>query len=388
MDRGHQLTDEQIKKIEKRLHDEYAEAAAQVEAELDRYLDAFKKKDQKWQEWVQNGKKRQAEVDEWKRQVKAKEKTQKQFDDWCYAQKIRTKETYMEWRKQQLMGSARWSALKERLAQKMLDTNQAAQEIIASNMPEIMALNHNWALYDLEMGAGIDTALSIYSKESIGRILIDDPDLMPGPGKKVLADIDAGKAERWEKQKIQSLMMQQIMRGESIPKMASRMAESLANGDLKASVRNCRTMATNAQNGGRYSAYRRVTRSGYELTIEWAATLDMRTRHEHRMMHGQRRNLDEPFEVSLGNSTVKILYPAQTSYGESDIPQEMIWNCRCTLLAWIKGYEHDTLKKSKRMEGMSFEEWQKAKPVTRPILSQKKKGDAMKAHFIREYKNG
>lgn len=295
MDRGHELTDERIKEIEERLHEEYMQAASDVSEELRKYMKAFELKDQKWQEWVKTGK--------------------------------HTKEEYLAWRKQQLMGDARWNALKERLADRMFDSNMAAQEIIASYMPDIMALNHNWALYDLEMGAGIDTALSIYNRESVGRILIDDPDLMPGPGKKVMAEISEGKAKRWERQRVQSLMINEIMTGKSIPKMAARMASELANGDLKASVRNCRTMATNAQNGGRYGAYRRVSRNGYELTIEWAATLDMRTRHEHRMMHGQRRELDEPFEVDVGGETVKILYPAQTKYGQSDIPQEMIWNC-------------------------------------------------------------
>ena len=251
MDRGHELTDERIKEIEERLHEEYLQAAHDVSEELRRYAKAFELKDQKWQEWVKNGK--------------------------------HTKEEYLAWRKQQLMGDARWNALKERLADRMI--------------------------------------------ESIGRIVIDDPDLMPGPGKGIMQAINEGKAKRWERQKIQSLMIQEIMTGKSIPKMASNMAEELANGDLKASVRNCRTMATNAQNGGRYGAYRRVQRKGYDLTIEWAATLDMRTRHEHRMMHGQRRELDEPFEVTVGNKTVKILYPAQTKYGQSDIPQQMIWNC-------------------------------------------------------------
>ena len=356
MDRGHRLTDERIKEIEERLHEEYMTAAHEVSEELERYMKAFELKDQKWQEWVKNGK--------------------------------RTQKEYLAWRKQQLMGDARWNALKERLADRMIDYNRAAQEIIASYMPDIMALNHNWALYDLEMGAGIDTALSIYNRESVGRILIDDPDLMPGPGKGVMADINAGRAKRWEKQKIQSLMINEILTGKSIPKMASKMASELANGDLKASVRNCRTMATNAQNGGRYGAYRRVERSGYDIITEWAATLDMRTRHEHRMMHGQRRELDEPFEVTVGNRVVKILYPAQIRYGKSDIPQQMIWNCRCAILAWIKGFEHDTLKKSHRMDGMPFEEWLKAKPVSKPILSQKKTSDAIKYSYIREYREG
>ena len=83
----------------------------------------------------------------------------------------------------------------------------------------------------------------------------------------------------------------------------------------------------------------------------------MRTRHDHRRLHGQRRNVDEPFEVD----GIKILYPAQGGPGSSDIPQSMIWNCRCTLLAWVKGFEGDTVKESPKMGDMSFEEWQQAK---------------------------
>ena len=59
---------------------------------------------------------------------------------------------------------------------------------------------------------------------------------------------------------------------------------------------------------------------GVDLTIEWSATLDNRTRHDHRLLHSQRREVDEPFEVD----NIKILYPAQLGIGSSDISQSMI----------------------------------------------------------------
>ena len=102
-----------------------------------------------------------------------------------------------------------------------------------------------------------------------------------------------------------------------------------------------------------------------DLKIEWCATLDNRTRHNHRMLHGQRRDVDKPFEVSENGTTISILYPAQAGAGSSDIPQSMIWNCRCTLLAWVKGFEGDTVKSSPKMGDMSFEEWLDAKPMTK-----------------------
>ena len=78
------------------------------------------------------------------------------------------------------------------------------------------------------------------------------------------------------------------------------------------------------------------------------------------MLHGQRREVDEPFEVD----GFEILYPGQVA-GESEIPQHLIWNCRCTLAAWVKGFEPDTVTQSPKMGDMSFEEWQQAKPMTK-----------------------
>ena len=62
----------------------------------------------------------------------------------------------------------------------------------------------------------------------------------------------------------------------------------------------------------------------------------------------------------------EILYPADSS-GDSYALQGEIWNCRCTLLAWVKGFEGDTVKSSPKMGGMSFEEWQHANEPKKKI---------------------
>lgn len=348
-DIGHELTDQRLKELEARLLDEYTQAAGEIKEKLDDYLRRFEIKDKKWQEWVDAGKK--------------------------------TQEEYDKWRAGQLAAGERWEAMKDTIAEDMLHTNDIARQIIASEMPEMFGLNANYALYQVEHDAKVDTSLTLYNREAIDRILREDPDLLLPPGKKVSKAIEMGKAVRWEKNKIQSVMMQEILQGDSIPKMAKRLAEAVADSDYKAAVRNARTMTTNAQNAGRYDAYRRLKNNGVDLTLEWSATLDHRTRHDHRLMHGQRRNVDEPFEVD----GIKILYPAQTN-GDYKIPQDMIWNCRCTILAWVKGFEMDTIKHSDKMGDMSFEEWLKAKEKPEPILSQKEKGDAIRASYIKEYK--
>ena len=347
-DRG---PDEMLTDLEKRLHDEYEKAAKEIQKTLDDYMKRFRTKDKIWQKWVDKG--------------------------------VKTEDEYKQWRIGQLAMGERWEKMKDRIVSDQTNANRIARQITNREMPSIFALNANYAIYQAEHDARIDTSLTLYNREAVDRILREDPDLLLPPGKKVSQQIKTKKAVRWEKQKIQSVMMQGIVQGESIPKIASRLASAVADSDYKAAVRNARTMATNAQNAGRYDAYERLTNNGVDLTLEWAATLDNRTRHEHRMMHGQRRDVGEPFVVD----GIEIMYPAQTGsfMGISNVPQEMIWNCRCTILAFVKGFEHDTIKESDKMGDMTFEEWLKAKEKPEPILRQKEKGDAIRESYIRKY---
>lgn len=351
-DQGHEITEQWLADIEKRLREEYEQAAKDIQEKLDDYLERFKAKDATWKKSVEAG--------------------------------LKTQEEYDEWRVGAIAGGKRWEKMKQRIAADQLNVNRIARELAENEMPGIFELNANYALYQVEHDGHIDTGLTLYNREAVDRIMRDDPEMLLPPGRRVSKEIAEGKAARWERQKIQSVMTQGLLQGESIPRLATRLAEAVADSDYKAAVRNARTMATNAQNGGRYSAYDRLENRGVELTLEWAATLDDRTRHAHRMMHGQRRKVGEPFEVD----GVKIMYPAQTGSfrGVSDIPQQMIWNCRCTILAYIKGFEHDTIKKSDKMGDMTFEEWLEAKEEPRDILYQKKTQDAIKYSYIARYR--
>lgn len=352
-DRGHQLTDQMLTDLEKRLHDEYEKAAKEIQLKLDYYMKRFRTKDKIWQKWVDKG--------------------------------VKTQEEYQEWRIGQLAMGERWEKMKDSIVSDQTNANRIARQITNREMPSIFALNANYAIYQAEHDARIDTSLTLYNREAVDRILREDPDLLLPPGKKVSQQIKTKKAVRWEKQKIQSVMMQGIMQGESIPTIAARLSQEVEMMDFKAAVRNARTMATNAQNAGRYDAYNRLQSNGVDLTLEWAATLDDRTRHEHRLMHGQRRDVGEPFVVD----GIEIMYPAQTGdfmgVRESDIPQSLIWNCRCTILAWVKGFEHDTIKESDKMGDMTFDEWLEAKENPQDILHQYETGKDIRDDYIRRY---
>ena len=350
-DRAHEITDAIIKDTERRLRQEYETAAAELEEKLNGHFRRYRIKDEKWRQWVEQGKK--------------------------------TKKEYKEWRTGQLAVGKRWQQMKETIAEDMKNVNLIARQICLDQRIDIYAVNHAFGTYQVEHSGGLNTSYTLYNHEAVEKILRENPDLLPPPGKKVSRAIAEGKAKRWAKQSVQSAMTQGIMQGDSIPKLARRLATNVCDGDYKAAVRNARTMATGAENGGRYDAYRRARDMGIDLTIEWAATLDNRTRHTHREMHGQRTTVDEPFVVD----GIEIMYPGA---GGENIPQELLWNCRCSLLAWVEGFEHDTLTDSDKMT-MDFDDWldvEEGEEEFLPILSQYEKGKNIKMQWQRKYANG
>ena len=324
-DRGHELTDDMLAKLEAKIKREYAIAARDTTLKLEKYLDK-----------IEEGRKEQAEL------LKAGKITKKEYNDWVY---------------RHTMIGDRWERMRDTLAADFHNANGIAKGMIKGRMPDVYALNMNYGTYDIEHGGRIDTGFTLYDHDTAEYLLKDQRQLMPGPSTRKAEQIKANKDMQWNEQHIQSAVLQGIIQGESAYDIAARLRK-VAQMNASASIRYARTMTTSAQNAGRYEAYRRATRLGVNLVIEWQATLDMRTRHDHRMMHGQRRNVDEPFETPDGFT---IYYPADCT-GESDAPQNEIWNCRCTLVAWVKGFEGDTVKSSPKMGDMTFEEWQQAKP--------------------------
>lgn len=320
-DAGHIATDKLLKKLEKDVAREYKIAVEDMESKLTAYLEKTEA-----QRKVQEG------------LLKAGKISQKDYSDWCF--------------RHTMMGK-RWEQMRDTLAADMHHANEIALGITKDRMPDVYALNANYGMYQIEHDAKIDASFTLYNHKTAEDLLGDQRQLMPKPSTRKAKQIAANKDMQWNKQKIQSAVLQGILQGESPYDVAKRLMQ-VGQMNYNSAVRYARTMTTSAQNAGRYEAYREAKRKGVELTIEWQATLDMRTRHDHRLMHGQRREVDEPFILPDGK---KILYPADCT-GDNYELQGEIWNCRCTLLSWVKGFEGDTVKDSPKMGGMSFEEWQ------------------------------
>ena len=347
-DPAHEETERLIADMEKRISKEYAQAEKDIQVKIDDYFNRFRLKDQKWQEWVADGKKTAAE--------------------------------YKKWRTDQMAVGKRWESLKQTVAEDFAHADQIARSIVKGYMPEVYATNFNYGTYEVEVGAKVDTSFTLYDRQTVERLMRDDPDMLPAPGKKVSKEIAEGKAVKWNRQQLQSVMTQGILQGESIPKLATRLAKEVGDSDRKAAIRNARTMATGAQNAGRVDSYKRAEGMGIEMEQEWIATLDMRTRHEHRQLDGQKRKVGEPFTVD----GYKIMFPGDPSAEEGFL----IYNCRCTLGGVVKGFNAAEVERDTSAIGdLTYDEWKaQKKSQSNPITLPEEKGKAIAESYRREYR--
>lgn len=325
IDPAHRATEKRIEELERKIRREYSKAEHSVTMKLQEHWGAFQVLDEKKRELVANG-------------------------------KLSEKE-YNTWRQGQIAVGRRWDDMRKTIAQDYMNTNNIARKMVDDSKADVFALNGNFAFYEIEKNAGIDMSFSLYNHDSVTRLIRDNPDVLPNLSRynddnAVKKAIREGRIQAWEEGKIQSALTQGILQGMSIPELSRHISERLGTLNENSAKRYARTAMTGAQNAGRYESYRRAKQLGVDLSVEWNAILDRRTRRTHRQMHGQRHDVDEPFEID----GQEILYP-----GYPLALDALIWNCRCTLVSWVKGYEQDTVKKSPGMGDLSFEEWQNMK---------------------------
>jgi hypothetical protein len=252
---------------------------------------------------------------------------------------------YRRWLTTHILTAERFQQMADVLAFDLLQTNMIASSIMNGHMPEVYAINMNYMTYVIEKLTKVNTSFTLYNRQAVERIVRDHPDLLP------VANVDTAKDLRWSKQHINSAVAQGILQGEPITDIAARL-RMVSDMDLRASIRNARTMTTSAQNGGRMDAMERVQKMGAKVQKMWVATLDKRTRHWHRQMDGQKRALNDYFDSDIG----RIKFP-----GDQNAAPANVYNCRCAIITEDVEFPHDasdlSLRHSDGLEGMGYKEW-------------------------------
>lgn len=304
--------DKEVEKLEKKLRKVYLQAQTDTQAKMEDYLQRFAAKDAIKLEQVKQGKITQAQ--------------------------------YLEWRKGQIAVGKQWQDKVDALAADYTNANKIAMGMVQNDMAGMFATNHNYAAYQLEHDTSLDLSFTLYDRHTLKNLVAKDPNLLPLPS------VDIPKDLRWNKQKINSVITQAVLQGDSIPKIAQSLRR-VTDMNHSAAVRNARTSMTAAQNAGRVESYKHAQDMGINMQQEWLATLDGRTRHSHRQMDGERiavaKDKWHPAKFSNG-----CRYP-----GDPQGPAWEIYNCRCTLVAAIEGIDQSDAPRNSKLGGMSYDEW-------------------------------
>ena len=304
-DEGHNLTEKELAKLERRIASVYGEAAKELQKTVDNYFRQFEKRDAEMKELigtVVNGK-------EW------------------------TERDYKQWRLAQIGRGKRFEAMRDKLAERMTKANEVAISYANDDMAKIYAMNHAYTIESVkeqagEMLSGVD--FTMLDEQTVKRLVVERPDLMPyyPKAKAVKRGIDL----IYGKKQITATVTSGILQGSSINKMAKDLMNRVTDMNKTSAVRAARTAVTEAENAGRQAAADELEKKGVIMGKRWIATHDSRTRDEHLEADGQIVENNKPFVVG----GEELMFPGDKSLGASGWN---LYNCRCTRVSEIIGFK-------------------------------------------------
>lgn len=342
-DAAHLQTDKELAKLEKRIAKIYKEAADDLQKTIDDYFAKFAKRDAKQKARLESG-----EI---------------------------TEQEYKQWRLAQMGRGERFKALQNRVAERYTEANETAVRYVNDATPGIYSLNRNYSAYTIEKVAG-NIGFDLWDERTIKRLIVDNPEVMPyyPPEKALKRGIDLA----YGKKQISASVTSSILQGKSITGIAKDLQTRIPDMNKASAIRTARTAVTGAQNAGRQDSYAAAEKMGIKLKKCWLATLDGRTRHAHAMLDGQIVPIDKPFKVD----GYELMYP-----GDPEGKAYLIYNCRCTTIAKVKGVDTSDAKRRARdhvtgetevISNMTYAEWAGWKKDTKQVASAAK-SDIIKA---------
>lgn len=289
-DEAHILTDQELAALEKRIAAEYKKAAEELQKKIDLYFASFAKRDAE----------------------------QKALIGTIVNGREYTEQDYKQWRLAQVGRGERFEALRDRVAERMTHANEVAAAYINDTTPGLYSLNRNYAAYTIEQQVGADVGFDLWDEQTVKRLIVEQPDLMPyyPPKRAVKRGIDLA----WGKRQITAQVTSGILQGESIKHLADRLQKNIPTMNRDSAIRAARTAVTSAQNAGRIDSYFQAEGMGIRLKKRWLSTLDSRTRHAHQLLDGQVQPNEKPFQSILGD----IMFPGDPSAVKANVYLSLI----------------------------------------------------------------
>ena len=266
---------------------------------------------------------------------------------------------YKEWLRRAVFRQQQWEQKVEHCTRMISESNNKALAIIRGEQYNVYTEGANHQAYEVEKRAHFqpDISFEIYDMGTVEKLIEKKPALLP-PKK-----INGKKDRAWNQGIISNCVTEGIIQGESIDKIAARIARETQRQNDASMVRYARTALTAAQNAGRIDTMTRTKDMGIRVKKKWLATLDRKTRHSHQILDGQEEEINRPFKSILG----KIMYP-----GDPEAEPGDVYNCRCTLeyvypdfegLAEnVERYDQENGEVIEDMTYSDWKEWKKGQP--------------------------
>lgn len=217
---------------------------------------------------------------------------------------------------------AHYQEMVNQVTTKLTETNQIATQYLNEQMPKVYCHSYN---------AFEDQAENIngYSFELVDESTVEN--LVKAGNKSLLPQksVNIPKDMQWNTKNINSQVLQGILQGEDINKIATRL-QNVTDMNRKSAIRNARTMVTGAESKGRMDSYTKAANEGVIMKKVWVSNHSERTRDWHADLSGVEKDIEEPFENSYG----KIMYPGDPSADPANV-----YNCRCSIKTKILGFK-------------------------------------------------
>ena len=294
-DKARKKTDQELKKLEREIYELYATASSDLYEKWHKYMQSHKKKLDSAYDTLQEAKK-SGDRDVIKAAQEEYERTFKNIT----------------------LNDERYKAMINETTAKMAHVNEIALGYVNDETPKVYTLNYN--AFSDEKIDGYD--FTLVNERAVKNLI--ESDKIELPPKKV----DIPKDQRWNAKNLNSQLMQGILQGENISKIAKRL-QNVTDMNRNSAIRNARTMVTGAENKGRQDSFKKAESDGVIMKRRWVATHDERTRAWHSDLDGQEVGLDEPWENDYG----EIMYP-----GDPTADPANVYNCRCSIRAIVQGF--------------------------------------------------
>lgn len=213
----------------------------------------------------------------------------------------------------------------------LYDLQEGEFTSIADYLQESYVNGYTGVFYDMGKTSGIPLVIPIRQDQVVKAVQTDS---------KISSNLYSklGEDVGYLKKSIRAELSRGISNGSSWNEMAVHIARGMNSPFKKAynnAIRIARTEGHRIQNEAALDGQHEAKKKGADIVKQWDATLDSRTRPEHREADGQIREIDKPFDVG----GEKMQAPGVGGSAKN------VCNCRCCLLQRAKwALDDDELK--------------------------------------------